>query len=50
VAVTDDLGTVCGAVLSRRPGGPVRCRWCGTDYRTETELLLLRHYQPKESA
>jgi hypothetical protein len=46
VAVTDEQGTVCGAVLSRLPGGPVRCRWCGTDYRTETELLLLRHYQP----
>jgi hypothetical protein len=46
VAVTDDQGTVCGAVLSRLPGGPVRCRWCGTDYRAETDLLLLRHYQP----
>jgi hypothetical protein len=46
VAVTDDKGTVCGAVLSRLPGGPVRCRWCGTEYRTETDLLLLRHYQP----
>lgn len=50
VAVTDDKGTVCGAVLSRLPGGPVRCRWCGTDYRTETDLLLLRHYQPQQPA
>lgn len=47
VAVTDDKGTVCGAVLSRLPGGPVRCRWCNTEYRTETDLLLLRHYQPR---
>jgi hypothetical protein len=46
VAVTDDQGTVCGAVLSRLPGGPVRCRWCNTEYRTEADLLLLRHYQP----
>ncbi|MET7779591.1 hypothetical protein ABZU94_29845 [Streptomyces mirabilis] len=50
VAVTDDQGSVCGAVLSRLPGGPVRCRWCGTSYRTEQDLLLLRHYQPRESA
>ncbi|WP_309049259.1 hypothetical protein [Streptomyces sp.] len=46
VAVTDDQGSVCGAVLSRLPGGPVRCRWCGTAYSTETDLLLLAHYQP----
>lgn len=50
IAVTDDRGTVCGAVLSRLPGGPVRCRWCGTSYRTEQDLLLLLHYQPKEAA
>ncbi|MFF7949398.1 hypothetical protein [Streptomyces griseorubiginosus] len=50
VAVTDDQGTVCGAVLSRLPGEPVRCRWCGTAYRTEQDLLLLQHYQPRESA
>ncbi|WP_432034204.1 hypothetical protein [Streptomyces antibioticus] len=50
VAVTDDQGTVCGAVLSRLPGGPVRCRSCGTEYRTEQDLLLLKHYQPKEAA
>ncbi|MFF7290715.1 hypothetical protein [Streptomyces griseorubiginosus] len=50
VAVTDDHGTVCGAVLTRMPGGPVRCRWCGTSYRTEQDLLLLQYYQPRESA
>ncbi|WP_282703222.1 hypothetical protein [Streptomyces sp. CC219B] len=50
VAVTDDVGTVCGAVLSRMPGDPVRCRSCGTEYRTAQDLLLLRHYQPRESA
>ncbi|WP_330265302.1 hypothetical protein [Streptomyces griseorubiginosus] len=50
VAVTDDQGTVCGAVLSRLPGEPVRCRWCGTSYRTEQDLLLLQHYQPRQTA
>ncbi|MBN0043097.1 hypothetical protein JS756_03000 [Streptomyces actuosus] len=50
VAVTDDQGTVCGAVLSRLPGQPVQCRQCGTAYRTEQDLLLLLHYQPRESA
>ncbi|WP_055527161.1 hypothetical protein [Streptomyces graminilatus] len=50
VAVTDDQGTVCGAVLSRLPDGPVRCRWCGCEYKGETDLLLLRHYQPKGAA
>ncbi|MGW2044664.1 hypothetical protein ACWCPF_05705 [Streptomyces sp. NPDC001858] len=50
IAVTDDRGTVCGAVLSRGPGNVVRCRWCRTEYRTEQDLLLLRHYQPKASA
>jgi len=50
VAVTDDQGTVCGAVLTRLPGGPVRCRWCGTAYKTEQDLLLLWHYQPREAS
>jgi hypothetical protein len=50
VAVTDAAGTVCGAVLTRLPGGPVRCRWCGTEYRSEQELLLLAHFQPQQSA
>jgi hypothetical protein len=45
-----DDGTACGAVISRLPGGPVRCRWCRVEYRTEQDLLLLRHYQPKEAA
>ncbi|MFE1926509.1 hypothetical protein ACFW91_28610 [Streptomyces asoensis] len=46
VAVTDDKGTVCGAVLSHLPGETVRCRWCRTEYRTEQDLLLLLHHQP----
>ncbi|MFC8433712.1 hypothetical protein [Streptomyces sp. NPDC057253] len=50
IAVTNDQGAVCGAVLSRLPGDPVRCQWCGTAYRTEQDLLLLQHYQPRESA
>ncbi|MFD5572246.1 hypothetical protein [Streptomyces cadmiisoli] len=47
VAVTDDQGTVCGAVLTRLPGQSLRCRWCGCTYATEQDLLLLQHYQPK---
>jgi hypothetical protein len=47
VAVTDPQGTVCGAALTRLPGRPVRCRACRTEYRTEQDLLLLRHYQPQ---
>jgi hypothetical protein len=49
VAVTDTQGTVCGAVLTRLPGGPVRCRWCGTAYGPD-DWLTLKHYQPAESA
>ncbi|MFJ4785488.1 hypothetical protein [Streptomyces sp. NPDC088794] len=49
VAVTDDAGTVCGAVLSRLPGETLRCRWCRTEYRTEQDLLLLQFHQPKEA-
>ena len=47
VAVTDPRGTVCGAALTRLPGRPVRCRTCHTAYRSETDLLLLRYYQPR---
>lgn len=50
VAVTDDQGTVCGADLVRLPGAPVRCRVCRTVYRTEQELLLLQHFQPRATA
>ncbi|MFM9811629.1 hypothetical protein ACKI16_24340 [Streptomyces scabiei] len=50
VMTTDVEGTVCGAVLSRLPGEPLVCQWCGAAYRSETALLLLRHYQPAESA
>lgn len=50
VAVTDDQGTVCGAVLSRLPGEPLRCRRCATQYRNEQDMLLLLHYQPRQSA
>jgi len=50
IAVTDGQGTVCGADLSRLPGGPVRCRRCGTGYRSEQDLWLLHHYQPRQTA
>jgi hypothetical protein len=49
VAVTDSQGAVCGAVLTRLPGGPLRCRWCGTAYGPD-DWLTLKHYQPAESA
>ncbi|MCX4578139.1 hypothetical protein OHB41_34115 [Streptomyces sp. NBC_01571] len=51
VAVTDDTGTVCGAPINRLPGqGRVVCRWCSATYATEQDWLLMKHYQPKESA
>lgn len=50
IAATDSEGGVCGAVLSRLPGEELRCRWCGTAYRTQQEILLLHHFQPKQSA
>ena len=50
VALVDGRGSVCGAALTRLPGRPVRCRACRTEYRTETDLLLLQHYQPRASA
>ncbi|MFJ6905584.1 hypothetical protein [Streptomyces griseoluteus] len=50
IAVTDDAGTVCGVALKRYPGEPVRCRVCRTEYRTEADLLLLQHYQPRQTA
>jgi hypothetical protein len=49
VAVTDDAGTVCNAVLTRLPGQAVRCRRCGTAYSNEMDLLLLAHYQPQSA-
>ncbi|WP_326729733.1 hypothetical protein [Streptomyces phaeochromogenes] len=50
IAVTDDQGTVCGAPLTRLPGQTLRCRQCRTAYRNELDMLLLLHYQPRESA
>lgn len=50
VAVTGAEGAVCGAVLTRLPNEPVVCRWCGKEYRTPAELLLLHHSQPKSVA
>ncbi|MDQ0933780.1 hypothetical protein [Streptomyces turgidiscabies] len=49
-AQVDDQGTVCGAVLTRLPGERLRCRWCGADYGTEQQLLLLAHFQSEQSA
>jgi hypothetical protein len=48
IAVTAE--GICGAVLTRLPGGPVRCKWCGCSYATKQDLLLLQHYQPKDVA
>lgn len=50
VAIVDDEDTVCGAVISRMPGETVlKCRWCHCTYASETDLLLLQHFQPKET-
>lgn len=49
VAVTDDKGTVCGAVISRLPGQTrLICRWCGTGYGPD-DYLLLKHFQPADA-
>jgi hypothetical protein len=46
----DSSGVVCGAVIRHQQGeGSLVCPWCSTAYSTEQDLLLLRHYQPKES-
>jgi hypothetical protein len=51
IAVTDDTGTVCGATITHLAGqSRLTCRRCSTVYRTEQDLLLLLHYQPKETA
>ncbi|MEU8713595.1 hypothetical protein [Streptomyces sp. NPDC048663] len=50
IAVTDDQGTVCGAVLTWRPGQVLRCRTCRTEYRSAQDLALLQHYQPTRVA
>ncbi|GAA3301369.1 hypothetical protein GCM10020295_44480 [Streptomyces cinereospinus] len=50
VAVTDDEGTVCGAVISRLPGQTrLVCRWCGTEYGPQL-YLTLANFQPKKTA
>jgi len=50
VAVTDDEGTVCGAVISRLPGQTrLVCRWCGTEYGPEL-YLTLKAFQPGAAA
>lgn len=47
----DSSGVACGAVIRHQQGeGSLVCPWCSTAYSTEQDLLLLRHYQPKESA
>lgn len=51
VAVTDDAGTVCGAVIRRLPGQTrVPCPWCGYVYATGLDWMRLQHFQPKEPA
>ncbi|MGW2908710.1 hypothetical protein ACWC91_41000 [Streptomyces sp. NPDC001204] len=51
IAVVDDEGTVCGAEIMHVAGqSRLSCRRCSTGYRTEQDLLLLLHYQPKAPA
>ncbi|MFJ8791418.1 hypothetical protein [Streptomyces sp. NPDC102462] len=50
VAVTDDQGAVCGAVISRLPGQTrVRCRKCHTVYESALDWAQFQHYQPAQS-
>lgn len=47
----DSSGVVCGATIRHRAGeSKLVCGWCHAVYGTEQDLLLLLHYQPKESA
>ncbi|MET9734310.1 hypothetical protein ABZZ79_27830 [Streptomyces sp. NPDC006458] len=49
VAVTDDQGTVCGAVISRLPDQTLlTCRWCRTAYGPEA-YLTLHAFQPQRT-
>lgn len=51
IAVTDDTGTVCGAEITHRAGeSRLVCRVCRCVYEGQQDLLLLLHYQPRESA
>lgn len=51
IAVTDDAGTVCGATITHLAGqSRLTCRRCHTVYASEQDLLLLLHYQPKQTA
>ncbi|MFF8953863.1 hypothetical protein ACF09I_34455 [Streptomyces sp. NPDC014940] len=51
IAVTDDGGTVCGADITHSAGeSRLVCRTCRTVYEGETDLLLLLHYQPQQTA
>lgn len=46
----DSSGVVCGAVIRHLPGqSKLSCDWCHCVYQSEQDLLLLLHYQPKES-
>lgn len=47
----DTSGAACGATLWHRSGErSIVCPWCRCSYATEQDLLLLRHYQPKDAA
>lgn len=47
----DASGVVCGATIRHRAGETkLVCEWCHCVYSNEQDLLLLLHYQPKESA
>ncbi|MFG2855679.1 hypothetical protein ACGFZ9_34265 [Streptomyces mirabilis] len=48
---SDQSGVLCGAPIRHHPGQTkLVCDWCRCTYATEQDWLLLRHYQPKESA
>lgn len=51
VAVVDDQGTVCGEEITHRAGeSRLVCRVCRCVYEGQSDLLLLLHYQPEQTA
>ncbi|MEV0183835.1 hypothetical protein AB0I54_31805 [Streptomyces sp. NPDC050625] len=47
----DSSGVICGAVIRHRQGQTrLVCDWCHCVYSSEQDLLLLLHYQPRETS
>ncbi|MFF1282184.1 hypothetical protein [Streptomyces sp. NPDC058299] len=51
IAVIDGQGAVCGADITHRAGeSRLVCHKCRCVYEGQTDLLLLLHYQPRQTA